>query len=265
MRTVADRISKSLKHRLTVLFDRWLSSFSRSFNLWPGQRMIAIRPNFHRKQRQIDNFDDIMTVWNAYEKNENFQDVTRLYFILLQFRYLQSKVPDGAMAELGVYKGLTAKLFRLLAPNRSLYLFDTFEGFNEKDIKSEVQQTGLRKLEGRFSDTSLSAVKAFVGNAANVHFIKGWFPDSMRGLEIPDTFAFVHLDADLYEPTKAGLEFFYPKLVPGGVLIAHDYNNSYVGSRRAIDEFFVDKPETPVQVPDEAGSVVIIKSKSASK
>ena len=36
-------------------------------------------------------------------------------------------------------------------------------------------------------------------------------------------FALVHLDCDLYAPMRAGLEFFYPKLVPGGFMIIHDY------------------------------------------
>ena len=87
----------------------------------------------------------------------------------------------------------------------------------------------------------------------------GWFPES-----VPDTlrtstrFAFVHLDADLYAPTKAGLEFFYPRLSTHGALVMHDYNG-WLGARTAIDEFFTDKLEVPIPMPDKSGSAVIIK------
>ena len=46
----------------------------------------------------------------------------------------------------------------------------------------------------------------------------------------------------------------------GAVLIVHDCNSAWAGSRQALDEFFADKPEHPVFMPDKSGSAVIIKS-----
>lgn len=68
---------------------------------------------------------------------------------------------------------------------------------------------------------------------------KGWFPQSALGVE--DEFCFVNLDADLYEPILAGLRFFYPKMLRGGVILIHEYfSNGYVGVREAVSEFFAE-------------------------
>jgi O-methyltransferase len=72
-------------------------------------------------------------------------------------------------------------------------------------------------------------------------------------------FAFVHLDADLYEPTLAGLRFFYPRVAPGGFLIVHDYN-AWAGARKAVMDFMQDKVETVVPLPDKSGSALVVKS-----
>jgi O-methyltransferase len=73
-------------------------------------------------------------------------------------------------------------------------------------------------------------------------------------------FSLVNLDADLYLPTKAGLEFFYPRLSPGGIIIIHDYNYKWPGIKKAADDFAAGIPEPLVMVPDMDGSVMIVKS-----
>ena len=69
---------------------------------------------------------------------------------------------------------------------------------------------------------------------------------------------FVHLDADLYQPMKAGLEMFFPRLVPGCVLVLHDYNNSFKGTKAAALEYFTPLGITPVPLADKSGSAVVI-------
>jgi len=69
---------------------------------------------------------------------------------------------------------------------------------------------------------------------------------------------FVHLDADLYDPTLSGLRFFYPRLSKRGILLVHDYN-AWPGARRAVDEFFSALPELPIPMPDKSGSALIVK------
>jgi hypothetical protein len=73
-------------------------------------------------------------------------------------------------------------------------------------------------------------------------------------------YCLVHLDCDLYAPMTSALAYFYPRLVPGGFLMAHDYSSlHWSGAETAIDEFFLDKPECPLPLPDSAGSVAIRK------
>jgi len=56
-------------------------------------------------------------------------------------------------------------------------------------------------------------------------------------------FAFVHLDVDLYQSTQDCLEWFYPRMSRGGVIVSHDYLSATQGVKRVFDEFFADKPE----------------------
>jgi O-methyltransferase len=68
----------------------------------------------------------------------------------------------------------------------------------------------------------------------------------------------VHLDADLYEPILEGLKFFYPRMPKHGMILVHDYN-AWIGARKAVDDFFSDKPELVIPMPDKSGSALIVK------
>ena len=85
---------------------------------------------------------------------------------------------------------------------------------------------------------------------------KGWIPEVFHPAR-DRRYCFVHIDVDLYAPTLASLEFFYPRLNPGGVLICDDYGFSTCpGATRAVDEFLEDKPEAVVHVPTGQGFFV---------
>lgn len=88
---------------------------------------------------------------------------------------------------------------------------------------------------------------------------RGWFPDTARGLEA--VFALVSLDADLYAPTLAGLEFFYPRLSPGGAIFLHDYNSrQFDGVKEAVLAYERDHGPLPlVPLSDLHGTAVLIR------
>jgi O-methyltransferase len=143
------------------------------------------------------------------------------------------KIP-GDLAEVGVGPGGTAKLIASSAPDRTLHLFDTFEGLPQPgDTDSGRFRTGQYRFE-------LEHVRRYL-DGCNVRFHKGLFPATAVSLS-DVRFAFVHLDGDLYETTKEGLKWFYPRMTPGGILICHDFTSSE-GVNRAFNEFFADKPE----------------------
>jgi O-methyltransferase len=103
-------------------------------------------------------------------------------------------------------------------------------------------------------------VKKFIGESPNVIFHKGYFPDTADAVK-DIRFAFVNMDADLHNPTKAGLEFFYPRLSPGGIILIHDYNADWPELMNAVDTFCSGIAESPVPVPDADSSLMIVKSK----
>ena len=139
----------------------------------------------------------------------------KLYVILGLCRGL----PFGAIAELGVWHGGTLKLMvDQFTDDRMAYGFDTFTG-----IPGEQLQQQERKLKGWFSDASLESVRNEFKAYPNVQIIKGLFPNTITDEHRNATYSIVHLDADIYVPIRAGIEFFWPRIVPGGVIVIDDY------------------------------------------
>ena len=193
---------------------------------------------------------------------DNAADMARFYFFCLAFDQIVAEGLTGDFAELGVYQGHTASLLAIMARRlgSTAYFLDTFAGFSETDMKgidSEIQMG--------FADTSVEAVRALVGDQ-NVRFVQGHFPSSAEQLPPAASYCLVHLDCDLYAPMASALAYFYPRLVPGGFLIVHDYSSlHWFGAERAVHEFFANKPDAVVPMPDSAGSAVIRKVRTPSR
>ena len=183
----------------------------------------------------------------------------RLNFIKTLSLQFKAQNLQGAVAELGVWRGDTASFINQTFLNDDFYLFDTFEGFDDKDCKIETAK-GLSKADEKdFSDTSLEFVKDRMPHLNKCHFIKGYFPQSAKAINDDLIFKFVNIDADLYQPILAGLEHFYPRLVSGGVLLIHDYfNHNYTGAKQAVDEFCAKNKLTAYPIGD-AFSVMIAR------
>ena len=182
----------------------------------------------------------------------------RFYNLWFHVQQLKKNKVSGAFAELGVHKGETARAIHYMDKDRIFYLFDTFEGFSEDDLAHE-NQTDDRFSTTMFADTSIDKVKMHINGNDNLRFKPGFFPDTTEGLEA-EQFALVHIDADLYAPTIAALNFFYPRLNKGGIIIVHDYNHNWHGIPKAINEFIGTIPESLIEIPDQTGSAMIIKN-----
>lgn len=149
---------------------------------------------------------------------------------------------EGNVAECGVFRGDSAKFLNKYFKEKKLYLCDTFEGFDSDDLGVEKSANNTEFLESRFADQSYFADTAleFVMNKMtypnNIVIKKGYFPNSMEGVE--DKFCFVNLDMDLYVPMLEGLRYFWDKMVPGGCILLHDYfSDIFTGVKQAVDEF----------------------------
>lgn len=189
-----------------------------------------------------------------------YRDKVRFYNFWFQIERLKKENVAGSFVEVGVYKGETAKMIHLMDSSRKFYLFDTFEGFADKDLQLEKKEDeSIQAVD--FSDTTEATVVQFIGGNDNIKVIPGYFPDTTSRIA-EEKFAFVHLDADLYQPTIEGLKYFYPRLSRGGVIIIHDYNHNWEGVRRAVDEFQKNIPERIVEIPDWQGSAMILRTAS---
>ena len=165
----------------------------------------------------------------------------------------------GACAELGVYRGELARELNALLPDRELFLFDTFEGFADKDINKEREIVASTKAKiGDFCDTSIELVRSRLPHPEMAHFYKGRFPESAPDALPP--LCLVSLDTDLYEPTKQGLSYFYPRMANGGIILVHDYNSlQFRGVKQAVREFCTANGLAIIPVPDLHGSAMVVK------
>lgn len=168
---------------------------------------------------------------------ERFKDIADFYNL------------TGNTAEVGVYQGDFAKHINRLFPDSTLYLYDTFEGFSEKDIEQESNKD-LKRSYTHYAETSENLVLGKMPHPEKVVIRKGFFPETATGEN--DKYLFVNLDADLYAPILAGLEYFYPKLTRGGTIFVHDYfaDAYFDGVRKAVKEFIQQSHATIAPIGD---------------
>jgi hypothetical protein len=172
----------------------------------------------------------------------------------------------GDYVECGVWKGQSAYIIAThmlkRKNNPELHLFDSFEmGLSEKvkkdkNLREELSPERIleEKLAFSYSKDLLEE------NLADFNFIKiyeGWIPKRFH--EVQDkTFSFVHIDVDLYEPTKESLDFFYSRLAPKGIIVCDDYNFcQFPGAKKAFDEFLENNnPSFFYEVPYGASFII---------
>ncbi|MDR0747506.1 MAG: TylF/MycF family methyltransferase, partial [Helicobacteraceae bacterium] len=160
----------------------------------------------------------------------------RIVFLEKLAEMFNEKQIEGSLAEGGVFEGDFAKEINRVFPRKKLYLFDTFSGFDARDIAKE-RSSGFSEFgENHLGITSEEIVRSRLPFPEQCVIKKGFFPETAQGIE--DRFCFVNLDFDLYDPTLAGLKFFYPRMVEGGVILIHDYfNPGYKGVKAAVSDF----------------------------
>jgi O-methyltransferase len=165
---------------------------------------------------------------------------------------------DGEFWEMGVYLGGSAGLIGKLGRSKVLRLFDSFEGVSEPKeqdyplgpIPGGDPPMWAGEWHGDFKRAMLN-----IGRECLVH--KGWIPDTFK--EVPDDVkvAFCHIDCDLYEPTKSGLEFVLPRLTEGGLIVVDDFDYPrHPGIRLAIEELLPLWPRLKGRV-EAQGQVVL--------
>jgi len=188
----------------------------------------------------------------------------RVEFYTLETLLHQLARIEGAIVECGTYRGATllgmthVMTVRGLRPR--IYGLDSFEGFPEPRPE-DAQPDGRMHPEvhrGALGDTSYEALLRrieLIGWSDRITVLKGYFDQTLPRLA-HEKFSVAHLDCDLYESYKVCLQFVYPRMLPGGLIVLDDYKlpaNVYPGADRAVDEFFADKREKPERLPGPKG------------
>lgn len=178
------------------------------------------------------------------EESDNLLRQKRHYVLCQLLK--QVDVHKGHVAECGCFRGLSAyeistylkyKNFR-----KKFYIFDSFEGLSE--YKSEDLENNLvRNVDERRKHfaCSMDIVQSNLNEFDFIEYKKGWIPRRFQEVA-EESFSFVNIDVDLYQPIKDSLEFFYDRIIPSGIISLDDYGcSSFPGAKKAVDEFIKDK------------------------
>lgn len=162
---------------------------------------------------------------------------------------------DGNVAEVGVYKGGSAKLIcEAVHGKKEIFLFDTFEGLPEVGADDNLRDFHKGKYAAYHDE-----VKNYLKVYPNVHIFKGLFSENSNVIA-DKKFSFVNLDVDLYSSTLDCLNFFYPRMNKGGMIISHDYVDTLGnGVKKAFGEFFSDKPEVILEPLVNGSQALVVK------
>ncbi|WP_347988429.1 TylF/MycF/NovP-related O-methyltransferase [Methylomonas sp. AM2-LC] len=186
---------------------------------------------------QIQYFQSIL---NSNLVAMSFHEVVNLHRIVSRTNHL-----SGDLAECGSFHGGSALIMaKANESKKPIHLFDTFTGIPE--ITADVDLLKVGDVKGSALDDVRNLLYEF-NDLIRYHV--GFFPETTLEIPLETKFSFVNLDMDVYESTKAGFEYFYPRMTRGGAIICHDYfSKSCPGVKKAVDEFFADKPETLIDL-----------------
>jgi len=157
----------------------------------------------------------------------------RLY-ILRQLAKQQSNKKSN-FVECGTYAGMSIYFVADLCNKRFLGI-DSFEGVSEPGIfDSDYFKTVKLAMP---LEIAQKITKNLEKNNFKVELYKGWIPEVFEKIDTL-SYSYVHIDTDLYEPTKNSIEHFWPLMVDGAVLICDDYGSKKTpGARKAMIDFF---------------------------
>lgn len=203
------------------------------------------------------------------DKGHIFDEWSEDYYERDYFRYrtfemladvVISKGLEGNVAELGVFRGDFSRLINQKFPDRTLYLFDSFEGFEPEEAKKELNRgTTDEEFIDTFKDTSVEYVLNRMPHRDKTVVREGYFPGTAEGLD-DLKFCFVSIDVDFEESIYQGVKWFYPRLVEGGYIMLHDYwclGSIANAIRRVEKEFGISFHVAPIA--DNEGTLIITK------
>jgi len=171
-------------------------------------------------------------------------------FMVHQLAALVQAIP-GDTAECGVLGGSTSYLICTALPGRHHFMFDSFEGCS-KPTSTDGDYWSPHDLT-----CALETARQNLGEFNDISFHQGWIPERFSDVGPDRRFCFVHIDVQLYQPTRDSFEFFYPRMSLGGIIVCDDYGfTTCPGATQAVDEFLCGKPERMIRLDSGSGFLV---------
>ena len=252
-----------------VVVDNKLSAFNKEIiscrelegRQWNGKDVVIITADGN------DSYMDIRVEISKWVPKENIRDLfpvhplihdrdERVASLAAAAREIYRKNITGSVAEAGVYQGEFAKVINRMFPDRPLYLFDAFEGFDRNQVVERCDNADQTdEWIDTLKDTSVDLVMKKMTFPQNIIVKKGFIPDTLK--DVSDKFCFVNLDMDLYAPIYDGLNFFWDNLVGGGYIFVHDFY-LWEGVEVAVRKFCKERSIGYMCMTD-ANSVIIAK------
>lgn len=225
-------------------FERYIAAEKLTTAVYSKFKFSEFSRIFLEDKEFLQYYERFMDVgnWHSFDRKFTLNQLLKLTLNL-----------DGDIAECGVYKGASAFLMCKAHRNsdRTIHLFDSFEG-----LSTPEECDGDYWTSGDLRSTRKS-VEESLAEFSNYRIYEGWIPDKFT--EVSDKrFSFVHIDVDLLKPTLAAIEFFYPRLLSGGLMLMDDYGfASCPGAKKAADDYFRDMPESIIML--STGQAFVLK------
>jgi hypothetical protein len=210
----------------------------------------------------VDRSDTHVSAWKSFIRVQSALNLAHYFLHALDI--------PGRRIECGVFRGFSALLVCEVAravrgyDGDGLHLVDSFAGFpaprDEDFIPLRNRELAVKGPAFRAGDGAApeNHVRAVLGNFPRVTIHHGWIPEVYGAL--PDgAWSFVHIDVDLYEPTLASLEHFFPRMNTGGVIVCDDYGSALFPGAHLAWDAFCEARNLPFVVL-ETGQAVLLKS-----
>lgn len=137
---------------------------------------------------------------------------------------------------------------------RRFYLFDTYNGIPETQMSDGERQRGLEENAAYYSDCYDLARENFAPYP-NAKLVRGMVPDTLNDVQI-DKVAYLAIDMNIAYPERKAIEFFWPKLTPGALIVLDDYGfSAFVGQRASMDEFAASVGVSVLTLPTGQGLI----------
>jgi len=209
-----------------------------------------------RVGESIPGCPDMETDFNellAKSRPYSMVSVERMYALYKAVEYAVKNHIPGDFVECGVWRGGSSMMMALAlqkfgSTDRTLYLYDTYEGMSQptefdvgrenNSARKEWEARQANPQEGWFA-ASVDTVKANLYSTGypkdKLVFVKGKVEETIPGT-VPEKIAILRLDTDWYESTLHELNHLFPRVSRQGVLILDDYGY-WQGARKAVDQY----------------------------